>query len=67
MIGDNAAIAIMIGNREDEMLREDIELHLVKNRDGAKGKILLKKNFPNSRIEVLPDDWAEDLGEENEI
>lgn len=67
MIGDNAAIAIMIGNREDELLREDMELHLVKNRDGAKGKILLKKNFPNSRIEVLPDDWAEDLGEENEI
>jgi len=67
MIGDNAAIAIMIGNREDELLREDMELHLVKNRDGAKGKIILRKNFPNSRIEELPDDWAEDIGEENEI
>jgi replicative DNA helicase len=67
MIGDNAAIAIMIGNREDEILREDMELHLVKNRDGAKGVIILKKNFPNSRIEELPDDWAEDIGEENEI
>jgi hypothetical protein len=44
-----------------------MELHLVKNRDGAKGVIILKKNFPNSRIEELPDDWAEDIGEENEI
>jgi replicative DNA helicase len=67
MIGDNAAIAIMIGNREDEILREDMELHLVKNRDGAKGKIILRKNFANSRIETLPDDWAEEEGEENEV
>jgi replicative DNA helicase len=67
MIGDNAAIAIMIGNREDELLREDMELHIVKNRDGAKGTVLLKKSFDKSRIESLPDNWTSDNGDENDI
>lgn len=67
MIGDNAAIAIMIANREDELLREDIELHLVKNREGAKGRINLKKAFDKSRIESLPQNWSIDGGDENEI
>lgn len=67
MIGDNAAIVFMIANREDERLREDMELHIVKNRDGAKGKVSLRKVFPNSRIESMPDDWVEDFGDENEI
>jgi replicative DNA helicase len=67
MIGDNAAIVFLIANREDERLREDMEVHVVKNRDGAKGKVSLRKVFANSRIESLPDDWAEDFGDENEF
>lgn len=67
MIGDNAAIVMIIANREDEHLREDIEIHLVKNRDGAKGKIVLRKDFARSRIETLPDNWTENFGEENEL
>jgi replicative DNA helicase len=67
MIGDNAAIVFLIANREDEQLREDIEIHIVKNRDGAKGKVSLKKAFDKSRIEPFPDDWAGDLGDENEV
>lgn len=67
MIGDNAAIVFLIANREDEQLREDIEIHIVKNRDGAKGKVSLKKAFDKSRIEVFPDDWASDHGDENEV
>ena len=67
MIGDNAAIVLIIGNREDERLREDMELHIVKNRDGAKGKISLRKVFANSKIEEFPDDWVSDPGDENEI
>jgi replicative DNA helicase len=67
MIGDNAAIVLIIGNREDEDLREDMEIHVVKNRDGAKGKVSLKKVFDKSRIEIFPDDWAEDMGDENAI
>jgi len=67
MIGDNAAIAFIIGNREDELLREDMEIHIVKNRDGAKGTVLLKKAFDKSRIESLPDNWVVDNGDENEI
>ena len=67
MIGDNAAIVLIIGNREDEDLREDMEIHIVKNRDGAKGKVSLKKAFDKSRIEKFPDDWAEEFGDENDI
>jgi|14BtaG_2_1085337.scaffolds.fasta_scaffold00002_34 replicative DNA helicase len=67
MIGDNAAIVMIIANREDEHLREDMEIHLVKNRDGAKGKVLLRKDFARSRIEALPDNWTESFGEENEL
>tara|TARA_B100000700_G_scaffold328803_1_gene447890 strand:- start:1033 stop:2400 length:1368 start_codon:yes stop_codon:yes gene_type:complete len=67
MIGDNAAIVFLIANREDEQLREDIEIHIVKNRDGAKGKVSLKKAFDKSRIETFPDDWAGDFGDENEV
>jgi replicative DNA helicase len=67
MIGDNAAIVLIIGNREDEDLREDMEVHVVKNRDGAKGKVSLKKTFDRSRIEVFPDNWAEEMGDENDV
>jgi replicative DNA helicase len=67
MIGDNAAIVFLIANREDEQLREDIEIHIVKNRDGAKGKVSLKKVFDKSRIEPFPDDWAGEFGDENEV
>ena len=52
MIGDNATVVLLIGKREDEDLREDMEIYIVKNRDGPKGKVLLKKTFDKSKIEV---------------
>jgi replicative DNA helicase len=67
MVGDNAAIVLLIANRDDELLREDMEIHIVKNRDGAKGKINLRKVFDKSKIEEFPDDWAGDTGDENEV
>lgn len=67
MIGDNATVVMLIGKREDEDLREDMEIYIVKNRDGPKGKILLKKSFDKSRIEELPEGWVSDNGDENEI
>ena len=44
MIGDNATVVMLIAKREDELLREDMEIHVVKNRDGAKGKVNLLKD-----------------------
>ena len=67
MIGDNATVVMLIGKREDEELREDMEIYIVKNRDGPKGKVLLRKAFDKSRIEDLPEGWVEDRGEENEL
>jgi len=67
MIGDNATVVMLIAKREDELLREDMEIHIVKNRDGAKGKVNLFKRFDQSRVETIPDGWAQDSGDENEI
>lgn len=67
MIGDNAAIAFMIGKRKNEILREDMPIYIVKNRDGAKGTVYLKKTFDKSRIESLPNNWTSDDGGENAI
>ena len=67
MIGDNSNIVLLIEFRDEEYLREDMPIHVVKNRDGAKGRILLKKEFECSKIANLPDGWAESLGDENEI
>jgi len=66
MIGDNSNIVLLIEYRDEEYLREDMPIHVVKNRDGAKGKVVLKKDFELSRITNLPDGWAEDFGDENE-
>ena len=33
----------------------------------AKGKVNLLKRFDQSRIETVPDGWAQDSGDENEI
>jgi replicative DNA helicase len=66
MIGDNSSIVLLIDNRENEILKDDMVIHVTKNRQGAKGKFSLLKEFDKARIENLPDDWAGDLGEENE-
>jgi replicative DNA helicase len=67
MIGDNANIILLIENRNEEHLREDMVLHVTKNRDGAKGKITLLKEFEYSKISNLPDNWAGQEGLEDEV
>ncbi len=67
MIGDNANIVLMLESREDEMLRDDSVIHIVKNRDGEKGEIKLFKDFEKSRFVSIPDHWALDLGDENAV
>ena len=67
MIGDNATVVLLIGKREDEHLKEDMEVYVVKNRDGAKGKVMLKKSFEKSKIEDIPEGWIEDEGDENAV
>jgi replicative DNA helicase len=67
MVGDNANIVFIIEQRSEEHLREDMNIHIVKNRDGPKGKVVLKKEFDKSRILDFPDNWVGDPGDENEI
>jgi replicative DNA helicase len=66
MIGDNANIILLIENRNEEHLREDMNIHVTKNRDGAKGKVVLLKDFERSRVIAAPDNWSggEDLEDE---
>jgi replicative DNA helicase len=67
MIGDNANIVALIASREDEHLREDMEIHIVKNRNGPKGSFSLHKKFDLMAIEQFPDDWTGNIGDENEF
>ena len=67
MIGDNANIILLIENRNEEHLREDMIIHVTKNRDGAKGKVVLLKDFEKSRVVSAPDDWAGVGDLENEV
>jgi replicative DNA helicase len=67
MIGDNANIILLIENRNEEHLREDMVIHVTKNRDGAKGKIVLLKEFQYSKISNLPENWSGQDGLEDEV
>ncbi len=65
MIGDNANIVLLIEQRDDEHLLDDMVIHIVKNRDGAKGEIKLYKEFEKSKVTSIPDNWTGGMGEEN--
>jgi len=67
MIGDNANIVLLIEQRESEHLLDDMVLHIVKNRDGAKGEAKLMKEFEKSKVSSIPDNWASDPGGENSL
>lgn len=67
LIGDNANIHFLIEDRDEEYLREDMVIHIAKNRDGAKGKVTLLKDFEKAKIANTPDDWIGDSGDENAV
>lgn len=67
MVGDNANIILLIENRNEEHLRDDMNIHITKNRDGAKGKIVLLKDFEKSKVISAPEDWSGDDGLEDEV
>jgi replicative DNA helicase len=67
ILGDSANILLLIETRDDEMLREDMIVHVVKNRDGAKGAVKLIKDFATSKIADCPDNWTSDIGDENRV
>lgn len=65
MIGDNCNIMLMIEKRDDEKIREDAIIHVVKNRDGELGEIRLLKDFAKSKFINYPDNWSLGVDEEN--
>jgi len=67
MIGDNANIVFLIEDRDEESLKDDMIIHVVKNRSGAKGKATLLKDFETGRVQTLPDNWVGDVGDENDF
>ena len=49
-------VAIMILSRNNEELREDMSLHIVKNRSGGKGSGSIIKKLANARLIDVPMD-----------
>jgi replicative DNA helicase len=66
LILDNCNIMLLIETRDEEHLLEDMNVHIVKNRDGEKGKVTLMKVFEKSTITSMPLGWAGNDGDENE-
>lgn len=50
MIPTNANIILQIGNREDEDVRTDMPVYIIKMRDGERGSFVLMKNFAKMRV-----------------
>lgn len=57
MIAQNCNIMLLIESREDEALKSDAIIHVVKNRDGARGPVRLYKNFEKSKFTSITDNW----------
>jgi len=60
MIPNNANIIIQIAKRNDEELRTDMLVHIIKMRDGEKRPFTLSKDFGRMRIIDLADDTYSD-------
>jgi replicative DNA helicase len=50
MVTNNANIIVQIGCRDDEDLRTDMPIFIVKMRDGEKGAFTLSKNFAKMKV-----------------
>jgi len=61
MLAQNASIIINIEKRKDEHLLKDMRCHIVKNRDGEQGIIVLQKRLDLMRLYDCPSDW--DVGD----
>lgn len=74
MIGQNANNVFMIATRDEEELKDDMELYITKFRDGQKGKLVFTKRFNKMRVydgsPLKPADpevsLFEDIGNEEE-
>lgn len=67
MVGDNSNVVLMIESRDEETKLDDMVIHIVKNRDGAKGTVRLLKEFEKSKVSNIPDNWTVELGGENKL
>jgi replicative DNA helicase len=54
MIAHNANVCMQIESKPNDHLRQDISIHIIKNRDGEKGSHTFMKNFANSSIYDVP-------------
>jgi len=61
MIPNNANIILQIGCREDEDLRTDIPMYIIKMRDGEKGMFTLSKDFGRMKvIDIIDDSFVDE-------
>lgn len=57
MLVQNANIFLAIKSRQNERLRQDMEVHIVKLRDGEQGAFVLNKRLDMFRLIDVADDW----------
>jgi replicative DNA helicase len=54
LIAHHATLIIQLETRPDEEIRQDLAMHIIKNRNGEKGSCLLQKNFAHGAIFDTP-------------
>lgn len=60
LIATHANLCLQIETRLEEKLRQDLSVHIVKNREGELGNMLLSKNFANGSVLDVPYSAPED-------
>jgi len=56
MLTNNANIIIQIGCRDDEYIRTDMPVYIIKMRDGEKGSFTLSKDFAKMKVVDMVDE-----------
>jgi replicative DNA helicase len=67
MIPNNANIVLQIGCRQDEYLRTDMPIYIVKMRDGERNQFTLSKDFAKMKVIDLVDTTYADGDEDDDI
>lgn len=63
LILHHANIGIMLENRDNEDMRDDAVAHIIKNRDGERGKFFMRKKFAHAKLFDIP--WTPPSYEDN--
>lgn len=68
MITNNANIIVQIGCRDDEYVRTDMPMYIIKMRDGEKGSFVLSKDFSRMKVvDMIDESFARPVDDDDDI